>query len=104
VRVAQVKRAVRHFGPAGMFEQDDGENWGQSTRGMNGVISGRYPINYSMGIHHGDMIVDELGPRRVETHVNEHAQLWHYRNWANWMAAGSWPELLANHPNVPDRV
>jgi 3-phenylpropionate/trans-cinnamate dioxygenase alpha subunit len=104
VRVNQVRRAIRHFGPAGMFEQDDGENWGQSTRGMSGVISGRYPINYSMGNGHDEMIVDELGPKRVETHVNEHAQLWHYRNWATWMAAGSWPELLANHPEVPDRI
>ncbi len=101
-RVAQVKRAVHHFGPAGMFEQDDGENWGQSTRGMSGVITSRYPVNYSMGIGHGEMITDELGPKRVETNVNEHAQLWHYRNWADWMAAEDWSELRANHLQVPD--
>ena len=29
----QVRASNRHFGPAGMFEQDDGENWDQSTAG-----------------------------------------------------------------------
>ena len=26
--------------------------------------------------------------------LNEHAQLWHYRNWAEWMAADSWSEQV----------
>jgi hypothetical protein len=104
-RTAQLRRAIHHFGPAGMFEQDDGENWGQSTRGMTGLVTQRYPINYSMGVGHGQMIVDEIGPPRVEAHVNEHAQLWHYRNWAHWMSARSWPDLQEQHPRVPnDRV
>ena len=27
------------FGPAGLLEQDDGENWSQSTRAARGVAS-----------------------------------------------------------------
>ena len=99
------KRALETFGPAGLLEQDDGENWGESTRGMKGVISKRYPINYSMSVGHGEVIDDETGPPYIEAHVNEHAQLWHYRNWSEWMAAESWNELKANHSAVPeDRV
>ena len=42
--------------------------------------------------------------RASRPNVNEHAQLWYYRSWAEWMAADSWLELLAYHPEVPDRV
>ncbi|MGE0057541.1 MAG: SRPBCC family protein [Dehalococcoidia bacterium] len=87
----------RHFGPGGMMEQDDGENWDQSTAAMKGVVSGRYPLNYAMGLHHGDIIEDEDGPPRIQTHCNEHAQLWTYRAWSDFMAADSWEDLKKNH-------
>jgi phenylpropionate dioxygenase-like ring-hydroxylating dioxygenase large terminal subunit len=90
-------RTGRHFGPGGMMEQDDGENWDQSTRGVRGVVSGRYPLNYQMGLNHGDFIKDEDGPNRIETHVNEHAQLWTYRAWSDFMHASSWEDLKQNH-------
>ena len=84
-------RGIHVFGPAGMLEQEDGENWDQSTRGTAGTVSKRYPLNYSMGLGHGEIIEEELGPPRIITGVNEHAQLWHYRAWAEWMAAGEAP-------------
>ena len=89
------------FGPAGMLEQEDGENWDQSTRGTVGTVAKRYPLNYAMNLGRGEIIEDELGPPRIDTHVNEHAQLWHYRAWAEWMAADSWADLKANHTRVP---
>jgi hypothetical protein len=96
-RQAQRFGAQHTFGPAGMLEQDDGENWGQSTRGMVGVVSSKYPLNYLMNLGHGQVIEDELGPRRVETTCNEHSQLWTHRAWADWMSAESWADLRANH-------
>ena len=84
---------------------DDGENWGESTKGAKGVISSRAPLNYSMNRNHGEIIDDESGPLRIETNVSEHAQLWTYRAWSEWMAADSWDELKANHtPSPGDRV
>jgi hypothetical protein len=101
----QQRFAAGHtFGPAGMLEQDDGENWGQSTRGMVGSVSQQFPINYHMNLGHSEVINDELGPRRAETTCNEHAQLWTHRAWADWMAAESWADLKANHTRVPDRL
>jgi len=97
----QVFTYQHHFGPAGMFEEEDGENWDQSTRGTMGLVARRFPLNYSMNIGRGEVIDDEAGPPRVETHLNEHAQLWHYRSWSEWMAASSWQELKANHSPVP---
>ncbi len=87
-----------HFGPVGLFEQDDGENWDQSTIAMRGVVSGRYPLNYQMNVGRGEVILDEDGPPRVDGHCTEHAQLWTYRNWATWMGAENWADLKANHP------
>lgn len=99
------RRALETFGPAGLLEQDDGENWGESTRAMKGSVSSRYPINYSMGLGRGEIIDDETGPPRIETSINEHAQLWHYRAWSEWMSAENWAELKANRSPVPeDRV
>jgi phenylpropionate dioxygenase-like ring-hydroxylating dioxygenase large terminal subunit len=98
---AQVASANHIFGPAGLLEQEDGENWDQSTRGTMGTVSRRFPLNFSMNRGRGEVIEDELGPPRIETNINEHPQLWTYRAWSEWMAADSWQELKANHSAVP---
>ena len=102
-RRAIVRRSSGHNGPAGLTEIDDGENWNESTRGTRGVISREFPLHYAMNLGHGEVIQDELGPTRIETSYNEHAQLWHYRSWSEFMAAESWPELKANH-STPEGV
>ena len=53
----EVKNAIRHsaqrhFSPAGMFEQDDMDNWELSTKAATGTIMRNYPLNYSMGLGH----------------------------------------------------
>ncbi len=100
-RKAQLHRASHTFGPAGFLEQEDGENWGQSTTAMGGNVSSKYPLHYAMMLGRGEIINDELSPPRIETNTNEHPQLWHYRAWAEWMAASSWSELKATHSSVP---
>ena len=89
------------FGPAGLLEQDDGENWSHSTRGAKGTVTRRRPINLSMGQGHDRVEVDASGQSRIETVVNEHAQRWIYRSWQEWMQASSWEELMANHSTPP---
>jgi phenylpropionate dioxygenase-like ring-hydroxylating dioxygenase large terminal subunit len=96
------QRAGHSFGPAGMLEQDDGENWGESTRGSMGVISSKYRLHYGMAKGHGEVIKDESGPPRIEHSLNEFAQMWHYQAWAEWMAAESWEDLRANHTKEPE--
>ena len=55
-----------------------------------------------MNLGNGEVIVDEISPPHIETAaVTEHPQLWHYRAWADWMAADSWADLRANHTPVP---
>ena len=59
---AHLQQAMHTFGPAGMLEQDDGENWGQSTLGSFGTATRRHPLNYSMSLGRGEIIDDELSP------------------------------------------
>ena len=96
-RLRQRHRAVHTFGAAGMLEQDDGENWDQSTRGARGAIVEQYPLNYQMGLGHGDIVVDETALPHLTTRVSESLQLWQYRAWAELMSAEKWSDWIENH-------
>jgi phenylpropionate dioxygenase-like ring-hydroxylating dioxygenase large terminal subunit len=97
-------QASHVFGPAGLLEQDDGENWSQSTRASRGVASRGLGHTISMGLGHGEVSVGEAGERFIEGWVGEHGQRWLYRAWTEWMAAADWAELKANHSAPPSGV
>ncbi len=87
-----VSRANRIFGPAGVLEQDDGENWSQSTMQTQGMASQKVPNRLYMGLGRGE-IIKEHGLARIEGTTSEHAQLWTYHAWAQWMKGLDWPDL-----------
>jgi phenylpropionate dioxygenase-like ring-hydroxylating dioxygenase large terminal subunit len=98
VQREQVRASNRHFGPAGMFEQDDGENWDQSTLGARAPITRQHDLNYAMAVGKGQIITGVDGkPPHVNTLYNEHAQLWFYRCWADFLTAPDWAHLKSNH-------
>jgi phenylpropionate dioxygenase-like ring-hydroxylating dioxygenase large terminal subunit len=99
-RAVTVSRANHTFGPAGMLEQDDGENWNQSTRAAGGAIGRRYPLNFAMNLGRGTIEHEPSGLAHIDTHINEHAQLWTYRAWTEWMVAEDWAALKRHH-SVP---
>jgi 3-phenylpropionate/trans-cinnamate dioxygenase alpha subunit len=86
--------ANRIFGPAGVLEQEDGENWAQATMQTEGHASRRVPHQLTMGLGRGK-IIKEHGLARIETTTNEHGQLWTYHSWAQWMKGLAWDELAA---------
>ena len=97
--------AANHlFGPAGLLEQDDGENWSHSTRGATGTMTQRLPLNYAMGRGHDHVLTDPSGQSRIETVVNEHGQRWTYQCWQEWMTAEHWPALIERHSAPPAGV
>ena len=100
-RISLMQRANHQFGPAGMLEQDDGENWDQSTRQTQGVVARRYPLNFSMGVGRGAPSSSTAGLRFIDSPVNEYAQLWTWRSWADWMDAESWDALRQTHTRTP---
>jgi hypothetical protein len=57
-----------------------------------------------MGLGHGEVLKDDTAAGHIVTKVNEYAQLWTYRAWAEWLAAESWQELKQRHSLVPDNV
>jgi nitrite reductase/ring-hydroxylating ferredoxin subunit len=84
--------ACRVFGPGGVLEQDDGENWAQATAQTRGIASRRVKHQLTMGLGQG-RIIKEGGLARVEGVTSEHGQLWTYHSWAQWMKGLSWDEL-----------
>ena len=92
MRDFMVSMACRVFGPAGVLEQDDGENWAQATAQTRGVASRRMKHLLKMGLGRGK-IIKEGGLARVEGLTSEHGQLWTYHSWAQWMKGLSWDEL-----------
>lgn len=94
VRAAAVARAIHQFGPAGLLEQEDGENWAQSTMQTHGTASGQVPQMIHMGLGRGKVIRED-GLARIETETNEHGQRWTYLAWANWMKGLGWDDLRA---------
>ena len=96
-----MKFMTHSFGPAGLLEQDDGENWSHSTQSSRGVVSGRRPHNLQMAMGQDEVLIDPSGQKRIETKVNEHAQRWTYRCWAEWMQAETWQELKTTRSPAP---
>ncbi|GAA1382171.1 aromatic ring-hydroxylating dioxygenase subunit alpha [Pseudonocardia kongjuensis] len=77
--------ASHHFGPAGMFEQDDGENWEQSTLSCNGVVASSLPLNYQIGRGYEQVVSGEGLPDRLDGIYTEYGQLAMLRRWSALM-------------------
>ncbi len=96
-----IQHATHFFGPAGLLEQDDGENWSHSTRGSLGTISQQRPLHFAMGLNQDQPITDATGQTSFETVVNELGQRWTYQAWADWMQAPDWRALQRDRTEPP---
>jgi phenylpropionate dioxygenase-like ring-hydroxylating dioxygenase large terminal subunit len=98
-----ILRVTRHlFGPAGLLEQDDSDNWSQSTRASRGVASRKLGQTLQMGLGLDEVTTDPSGQRYIDTCINEHGQRWTYRAWTEWMAARDWAELERTRSPAPE--
>ncbi len=93
-RAGVVGLANHAFGPAGLLEQDDGENWMQSTKQTLGYASSKVPQLIKMNLGQGK-IIKEDGYARIEGVTNEHGQIWTYAAWAEYVRGASWEEIKA---------
>jgi len=93
MRKMAVAMANHIFGPAGILEQEDGENWAQSTLQTQGYASRQVPQLLKMNLGRGEVVKDDQGPARIYGAVSEHAQLWTYMAWDAWMSGCDWDEL-----------
>jgi phenylpropionate dioxygenase-like ring-hydroxylating dioxygenase large terminal subunit len=81
----------RRFGPAGSFEQDDGENWNMTTGSSRGRVSRRYEFNYQLAL--GRERRHEELPGLLADGPSEHSARGLYRRWLELMTADSWAEV-----------
>ena len=82
----RMRRAyAQRFGPSGMFEQDDGENWSQVSASSRSSLARTLEFNYQMGLGH-----ERSHPELPGEIGNDNAELTHrsfYRRWAQEMGA-----------------
>ena len=64
------------------------------------MVARRYPLNFAMGNGFGK-IKNIDGVVHVDELINEHAQLWTYRSWADWMDADNWAALKQQRTSPP---
>jgi phenylpropionate dioxygenase-like ring-hydroxylating dioxygenase large terminal subunit len=84
-RKATYEAYVRTFGPSGVFEQDDLENWEECTRVNKGKIAQRYTLHHQMNVH---VPVDPEfpGPGKAwQGSYGERTQIAFYAEWQRWL-------------------
>ncbi|MCZ6890204.1 MAG: Rieske 2Fe-2S domain-containing protein [Gammaproteobacteria bacterium] len=83
------------FGPGGMLEQDDGENWTGCAQSVGNPVMGQQSFNYQMG-HGHDWQAKELKAQHLGKGTAEVVQRSFYRRWREEMErADSKIELIA---------
>ncbi|KJL26601.1 3-phenylpropionate/cinnamic acid dioxygenase subunit alpha [Microbacterium azadirachtae] len=90
VRTAQRLYNLRTFGPSGIFEQDDGENWSEIQAISHGWRTNTIPLNYQMGI--GSEREDGIYPGSTSTLYSDAAGRRFYARWAELMNTPAWHE------------
>lgn len=87
----EVKDAIRRwtvqtFGPGGVFEQDDMDNWQECTHTCKGVVARRHPLNQQMGLGHETLNKDLRG-LASDFRFSEGFYRNFYHRWADLMMA-----------------
>jgi 3-phenylpropionate/trans-cinnamate dioxygenase alpha subunit len=90
VREAQRLYNLRTFGPSGIFEQDDGENWSEVQAISHGFITNGVALNYQMGL--GTEREDGRYPGRTSELYSDAAGRSFYARWRELMNTPAWHE------------
>lgn len=90
VRHAQRLYNLRTFGPSGIFEQDDGENWSECQANAHAFMVGNTALNYQMGL--GTEKHEEGFPGTTSELYSDAAGRAVYRRWRELMSTPAWHE------------
>lgn len=93
VREAQRLYNLRTFGPSGIFEQDDGENWSEVQSISHGWRTNTVPLNYQMGLRSERH--DGVYPGETSELYSDSAGRKFYARWAELMNSPAWHEKEA---------
>ncbi|MFC0582404.1 aromatic ring-hydroxylating oxygenase subunit alpha [Micrococcoides hystricis] len=90
VKNAQRLYNLRTFGPSGIFEADDGENWSEIQAISEGFITNNTSLNFQMGI--GNEHEDGTYPGTTSELYSDAAGRGFYRQWTKLMNTPAWHE------------
>ena len=93
----ELKRVIRigsqaNNGAAGLFEQDDVDNWRQVTEASTSRLVRQIPQDLSMGVGHAGPHPDYPGVVS-ERYISENNQRLFYQRWEQFMNADSWADI-----------
>jgi phenylpropionate dioxygenase-like ring-hydroxylating dioxygenase large terminal subunit len=93
----ELKRAIRigsqaNNGAAGLFEQDDVDNWSQVTASSRSRLARHYAQDLSMGLGHAGPHPEFPG-LVSERYISENNQRLFYQRWEQFMNADSWADI-----------
>jgi len=81
------KMQILTFSPSGIFEQDDGEMWGECVEAMGGVYRRRFPLNYRMFFVNGSAATEK--PGLIHPPSTEISVFGFYERWRTLMDDGT---------------
>lgn len=91
IKKAQRLYNLRTFGPSGIFEQDDGENWSEVQANAHGFMIQGTALNYQMGL--GTEQHYEGYPGHTSELYSDGAGRGFYRRWKELMSTPAWHEV-----------
>ena len=92
VKDVRRRHSMSTFGPSGIFEQDDMDNWRQSTEAGKTLMGRNYPSLVNMA--NGYAQENEVYPgKMVMSHLSEETQRAIYAGWQSFMTAKSWKDI-----------
>jgi 3-phenylpropionate/trans-cinnamate dioxygenase alpha subunit len=95
VKEAMRLDVLRTFSSAGLFEQDDGENWNEIQKVLRGWVVRQHPLNVQMGLGHAGTDAEGL-PGRTNEHIfAEEAARGLHQRWVDMLTSDSWEEIAA---------
>jgi nitrite reductase/ring-hydroxylating ferredoxin subunit len=86
------KGCIRAFGPSGLLEQDDMDNWRNASDAGRSFQARKYAQVISMGVGHEHVNADLPG-RSVPNTYSEINQRSFYERWQEFMNAQSWAQV-----------
>ena len=92
VKAVWRKECLRAFGPSGLLEQDDMDNWSNSTSAGRSAVARRTPNVITMGEGH-EHANPELPGQSVPNTFAEVNQRSFYRRWDQFMHAVAWSDI-----------
>jgi 3-phenylpropionate/trans-cinnamate dioxygenase alpha subunit len=87
VKNAMRKTALRTFGPSGMLEQDDGENWSEVQKVLKGAAAREARLCYGMALNAPEIHVKDGPGTHHGPLFSDRAALNFYRRWMQLMGA-----------------